>query len=559
MVLFVYLSAVVPRLIFVFHTVLAIWRVTLVKENPMYWLLLLLILLMLVEMIVTLTIQKGKEYKGFSPALFFYLINIIPPVWLLELYQLEKQIHTADCSSMNSSIKCTPIFDESFGAFSVLRSELASYYYSTSSSKKALNTKQRSSKLTKSSLGGGDNSGHCQRCIEEVSHPVQKEDECSHSCHQGQDCTQWQRKFPDPGVECRNSRSSRFENRAIELAREDTDCACGNVDIIVGLGKKGICHVMYASIPQATKEFCSCLSIAHLVIRTYVTVLLEMFIITSIKETECEVTTLEAIIWLWVNLNIIKAFWNCTLYFPIRDFLHFTPSTEQFINNASTEEPPKQSPRSSSNSINLVINWTTTLDWTLGFHQTLMILLIIGKWILPMGVGINRDQLSQLLLTFVGIAADILEFKSETLSEKGVRCHPELVYAILAIWTWSMLQFPLDLTVLQKTEGPLPNGDTPGHKAQLYKYSADLWNITISVLIQDGPFFIFRLFLMFHQEIVHQMLLFFTIKNALVLTLQIYRLALIYLEIRQLCQKRQETTTEANVSTCTTEMDDIAE
>ncbi|XP_078421375.1 transmembrane protein 26-like [Cetorhinus maximus] len=345
MVLFVYLSAVVPRLIFVFHTVLAVWRVTLVKENPMYWLLLLLTLLMLVEMVVTLTIQKGKEYKGFSPALFFYLINIIPPVWLLELYQLERHIRTTDCSSMNSSIKCT----------------------------------------------------------------------------------------------------------------------------------------------------------------------------------------------------------------------HFTPSTEQFINHASTEEPSKQSPRNSSNSTNLVINWTTTLDWTLGFHQTLMILLIIGKWILPMGVGINRDQLSQLLLTFVGIAADILEFKSETLSEKGVRCHCELVYAILAIWTWSMLQFPLDLTVLQKTEGPLPHGDTSGHKAQLYKYSADLWNITISVLIQDGPFFIFRLFLMFHQQIVHQMLLFFTIKNALVLTLQIYRLALIYLEIRQLCQKRQQTTTETNVSTCTTEMDDIVE
>uniref|UniRef100_UPI00398F242E transmembrane protein 26b n=1 Tax=Pristiophorus japonicus TaxID=55135 RepID=UPI00398F242E len=338
MVLLVYLSAIVPRLVFMFHTVLAVWRVTLVKDDPMYWLLLLLILLTFVEMIVTLTIQKGVDYKGFSPALFFYLINIVPPVWLLEMYQLEKRIHSNECTPMNYSLKCT--------------------------------------------------------------HTV-----------------------------------------------------------------------------PSTKE----------------------------------------------------------------------PAAERLLN--------------SSNSIATVIDYlTATPDWTLGFHQTLLILLIIGKWILPMGVGINRDQLSQLLLTFVGIAADILEFKSETLSEQGVRCHPELVFAILAIWTWSMLQFPLDLTVLQKAEDPLPQGDMPARKTQLYKYSADLWNITISIFIQDGPFFIFRLFLIFKQGIIHQMLLFFMIKNALVLTLQIYRLAVIYLEMRKSCQwQQQQMTTEVNVSPDTTEMDEIPE
>ncbi|XP_048407129.1 transmembrane protein 26-like isoform X1 [Stegostoma tigrinum] len=331
MVLFVYLSAVVPRVVFILHTVLAVWRVTLVKNDPIYWLLLLLILLTLVEMIVTLTVRKGKDYRGFSPALFFYLINIIPPVWMLELYQLE------ECNSKNSSTKCT----------------------------------------------------------------------------------------------------------------------------------------------------------------------------------------------------------------------NFIPSTEA---------PATKGHGNSSSTINVVIDFlNSTLDWTLGFHQTLMILLIVGKWILPMGVGISRDQLSQLLLTFVGIAADILEFKSETLSEKGVRCHPDLVYTILALWTWSMLQFPLDLTVLQKPEESHPREVRPKKKEQLHKYSADLWNITISILIQDGPFFTFRLFLMFHQGIVHQMLVFFTIKNALVLTLQIYRLALIYLEMRQSNETQQLTPTEDNVPTSNTEMGDIAE
>lgn len=61
-------------------------------------------------------------------------------------------------------------------------------------------------------------------------------------------------------------------------------------------------------------------------------------------------------------------------------------------------------------------------DWILALHQILLILLILGKWLLPAAGELTRDQLSQLLLIFVGTAADILEFTSETLSDiKWVR------------------------------------------------------------------------------------------------------------------------------------------
>lgn len=60
-------------------------------------------------------------------------------------------------------------------------------------------------------------------------------------------------------------------------------------------------------------------------------------------------------------------------------------------------------------------------DWTLALHQTLLLMLIIGRWLLPIGGTITRNQLSELLLMFVGTAADILEFTSETLKEKNVR------------------------------------------------------------------------------------------------------------------------------------------
>ncbi|XP_062927233.1 transmembrane protein 26b [Mobula hypostoma] len=330
----VYLSAVVPRLVFIFHVFIAVWRVARVMNDPMYWLLLLLTLLIFVEMIVTIVIQKGSDYKGFSPALFFYLINIIPPIWILEVCQLQEQIKSKEC----------------------------------------------------------------------------------------------------------------------DASKKNSTCA-------------------------------------------YVT-------------------------------------------YPGR-----VPCGERQMNSSST--------------INFQI--LQSVDWILGLHQTLLIILIVGKWILPMGKGVNRDQLSQLLLMFVGTAADILEFKSETLSDKGVRCCVELVFAILALWTWSMLQFPLDLTVMQEEDEKPTRCHIPVWKEKLYKYRADLWTICITIFIQDGPFFIFRLFLMLNRKITHQMLLFFTIKNSLVLTLQIYRLVVIYLEIRQPNQKENQMVTEANVASDPIELDDILE
>lgn len=67
--------------------------------------------------------------------------------------------------------------------------------------------------------------------------------------------------------------------------------------------------------------------------------------------------------------------------------------------------------------INQVLSTVCSNDWILALHQVLLILLIVGKWLLPLGGGVTREELSQLLLIFVGTAADILEFTSETLSD----------------------------------------------------------------------------------------------------------------------------------------------
>ncbi|XP_053167312.1 transmembrane protein 26 [Hemicordylus capensis] len=167
--------------------------------------------------------------------------------------------------------------------------------------------------------------------------------------------------------------------------------------------------------------------------------------------------------------------------------------------------------------------------WMLGLHQTFLLFLIIGRWLLPIGGEITRDQLSQLLLMFVGTAADILEFTSETLEIENVRNNLPLVYAILAVWTWSMLQFPLDLAVQHVDCSPSISSKRV-FKLLLCKHSADLWNIGISLFIQDGPFLIVRLILMGCFKVINQMLVFFTAKNILVVMLQLYRLIVLSLD-----------------------------
>ncbi|XP_077469610.1 transmembrane protein 26-like isoform X2 [Stigmatopora argus] len=169
-------------------------------------------------------------------------------------------------------------------------------------------------------------------------------------------------------------------------------------------------------------------------------------------------------------------------------------------------------------------------EWILALHQILLILLIVGKWLLPLGGGVTRDELSQLLLIFVGTAADILEFTSETLSDVKENS-PQLVYIILAVWTWSMLQFPLHLAVVNSKSDPVDNQDEQD-ASLLSKHSTDIWNIVEALFIQDGPFLMVRLTVMTYFDVFHQMLVFFAIKNFLVVILNVYRLAVICLDFR---------------------------
>ncbi|XP_022060746.2 transmembrane protein 26 [Acanthochromis polyacanthus] len=231
-------------------------------------------------------------------------------------------------------------------------------------------------------------------------------------------------------------------------------------------------------------------------------------------------------------ISIIPSIWILELHH--REHKVSKPQCNKFdsdtLKNVWNQTPRNSSFPSSLQELERVLSSFCPNDWILALHQILLILVIVGKWLLPRGGGISRDELSQLLLIFVGTAADILEFTSETLSDLQDESL-QLVYIILGVWTWSMLQFPLHLAVVNSKKDS--EGDEGVEETSLLsKHGTDIWSVVEALFIQDGPFLVVRLTVMAHYKVFHQMLVFFAIKNFLVVILNFYRLVVICQDFR---------------------------
>ncbi|GLD63955.1 transmembrane protein 26 [Lates japonicus] len=146
----------------------------------------------------------------------------------------------------------------------------------------------------------------------------------------------------------------------------------------------------------------------------------------------------------------------------------------------------------------------------------------------------RRAASPQLLLIFVGTARYLDHF-SETLSDvKWVADHIAVFmnYASKLLSTIKFLCFRLSfLKVVNST----PSGegeDGVQEPTLLARHSTDMWNIVEALFIQDGPFLVVRLTVMTYFGVLHQMLVFFAIKNFLVVILNLYRFAVICQDVK---------------------------
>ena len=138
----------------------------------------------------------------------------------------------------------------------------------------------------------------------------------------------------------------------------------------------------------------------------------------------------------------------------------------------------------------------------------------------------SRDQLAQLLMGYIGVAADSLEFSLESLKEQKVLCDFVLIVIILSIWSWSLLQFCVNTTIVTNPEKVDESEERQGTRC-CECYQSEIWALIVSVILQDAPYLTMRLFLIIYLGAINQMILFFTCKNVMIITLQFYRLGVL--------------------------------
>lgn len=279
---------------------------------------------------------------------------------------------------------------------------------------------------------------------------------------------------------------------------------------------------------------------------------------------------------------------------------------------------------SGSEELSQISSGLSSQDWVLVLEQLLLFILIIGRWLLPKG-EITRDQLSQLLLVYLGMAADIIEI-FEAFSEDNVMYNRGLIIGLMTLWSWALMQFTLVYTATRarqyrsamnknavgdesqsphKSPGLLPFSveDTPPpkHNRGAFKrvsrvvtvalnwqartggspdgqensplksksptpstdpnlvipirredsetedtsptftcLESDTWAILAALMMQDGPFLLIRVILIARYQVLSYLNIFFTCKNALVITLQVYRLVVVQIEEREKEAKDEE-------------------
>lgn len=169
-------------------------------------------------------------------------------------------------------------------------------------------------------------------------------------------------------------------------------------------------------------------------------------------------------------------------------------------------------------------------NWVEALEQTMLIVLVLGRWLMPKG-DMSRDQLSQLLMVYVGLGADILDI-FDTFKEPQVKTKQAVIIVGLSLFSWALMQFPL---VLTQTSRPILQDESPQPRLAGWNVSccsSEVWSILLTVGLQDGPFLVYRLYLMIRENVLNQLMIFFTCKNILIVLLEVYRICVVHFESR---------------------------
>ncbi|XP_069597491.1 transmembrane protein 26-like [Ranitomeya imitator] len=162
-------------------------------------------------------------------------------------------------------------------------------------------------------------------------------------------------------------------------------------------------------------------------------------------------------------------------------------------------------------------------------EELTILVLIIGRWLMPRG-KMSRDQLAQLLLMYLALGADILDIL-ELMKEPSVETNETITVVGLCLFSWAIMQFTLVLTQTVscsslETDDSEQLRSSSGVKNCILSlcYTTEVWDVLIAVGMQDGPFLIYRLYLVTRKGVFNDSMMFFISKNILSVIIQVYRL-----------------------------------
>lgn len=170
--------------------------------------------------------------------------------------------------------------------------------------------------------------------------------------------------------------------------------------------------------------------------------------------------------------------------------------------------------------------------WASVLEQGFLFILILGRWILPRG-KLTRDQLSQLLFVYIGSGSDVMELFI-IFEEPKIRSDKTFSYAILAVWTFSLLQFTLVLTSTRKERGGhiekgrrSKNWRSKPEQCCARLVELEIWSLFVAMILQDGPYLTIRLCAIFIKDVYSYGIIFFSLKNGMMIMMLVYRVLVV--------------------------------
>ncbi|XP_056155756.1 transmembrane protein 26 [Lampris incognitus] len=220
-----------------------------------------------------------------------------------------------------------------------------------------------------------------------------------------------------------------------------------------------------------------------------------------------------------------------------------------------SEPKPDAAPATELN-LHGVIKKVGPENWTACLEQTMFIVLVLGRWLMPKG-EMSRDQLSQLLMVYMGLGADILDILEifDSFKDPKVKTNTTVIIIGLVLFSWALMQFPLVLTNSSATKGHSSSGQQSPLRSKggaalssdaptpsTCCSSSEVWSLLLTVCLQDGPFLLYRLYLIIQEEMLNHMMIFFTCKNIVMVLLELYRIFVV------LCDQARESVPKERVS-----------